>query len=395
MVTITTQVTSDGKRIPSLDGLRGVAILLVLVHNAGTFQVRASSPLLKVIYFMHAPGWIGVQLFFVLSGFLITGILLDSQGPGALRLFWIRRALRIFPLYFTFLLLATLAAPWLSRLAEFQTHREAWWYWTYMCNWGQPEGHRIPAFAHFWSLAVEEQFYLVWPLLALLLERRVLFRVSIALAVVAAILRIVLSRLGMSEAIYSYTITRMDALTLGAAAAVIARDSAWLKHVVPHLKGMIIWSAALLVIMWPFTHGFHIYDARVQILGYGVLSLLFSSLVLRTFVDSGGILSRVLCVPWLRWFGKYSYAIYVFHLPIAVVIAHKLGPIINGPATGPALVALFTHVSLVAIFSICGALLSWNLLEKRALALKGHFKPHTATGSILLQQKRPATEDVL
>lgn len=365
--------------VPLLDGLRGTAILLVLAHNGGIEQVRTSSLWLKALFFMHAPGWIGVQFFFVLSGFLITGVLVDSRGPGALRSFWIRRALRIFPLYFSFLFLVTFVLPALWPLSEFKTNGNIWWYWTYLSNWGQSSGHKIPALAHFWSLSIEEQFYLVWPLAALALDRRALLRVSVFLAAVALALRIALSTRHMPEQIYQYTFTRMDSLTLGAAAAVIARERAWLERVVPHLGRVLVLCIATVAILWPFTRGFNVLNPAVQTIGFTALSVFVAALILWGLVHPQFLLPRLLASRCLRWLGKYSYAIYVVHLPISRIVAHWYGPTINGGAALPAAAALLALELTVAGLSIGAAILSWNLIESRALALKDRLAPRPAT----------------
>ncbi len=366
------------KRLPALDGLRGVAVLLVLVHNAGSIQVQADTRLLKWIYFVHAPGWVGVHLFFVLSGFLITGVLLDRRGPGALRSFWLRRAVRILPLSFSLLLLVTLVSPGTAGLGDFGPRRELWWYWTYLCNWGQPSGHKIPALAHFWSLAVEEQFYVVWPLLALRCDARTLLRISLGVAVFAALLRIGLCAVGLSGAVYEYTFTRMDALTLGAAAAMVVRDAHWVARIGPMVRPAALVSAAVLALMWPFTRGFNAIDPWVQTLGYAVLGVLCAASILWGVVYPEGQLARWLATPWLRWFGKYSYAIYVVHFPIASLLGRSLGPVINGPSPGRAIAALLLHEALVATLSVGVALVSWRVLEQPALAWRDRSKPHAA-----------------
>ena len=226
----------------------------------------------------------------------------------------------------------------------------------------------------------------VWPLVCLVFGRRALLNLSIGLAVLALLLRFWLRSNGAFEEVYQYTLTRMDALALGAAAAIVARNPAWLTRVVPYLSKVMVVSSALIVISWPFTHGFNIYDTVVQIVGYAVLSVLFAAGLLRAVVNPGGELSRALSLPWLRWLGKYSYAIYVFHLPIAAMLTHWLGPIVNGSAPGPALLALILHESIVATLSIGAALISWNLLERRVLALKDRLNPRNLRGPIVLRE---------
>ncbi|MGH9886362.1 MAG: acyltransferase family protein, partial [bacterium] len=148
--------------VPALDGVRGAAILLVLAHNLNPFE--GGRLVDQGVSLAFNFGWVGVQLFFVLSGYLISGILLDSrEAPGYYRAFFGRRVLRIFPLYYGMLLvcLVILPALGLAPAALLADRAHSVWLWTYLINWVEPFGVPVAAFPHFWSLAVEEQFYLV------------------------------------------------------------------------------------------------------------------------------------------------------------------------------------------------------------------------------------------
>ena len=153
---ITAASTRPTRHDPALDGVRGLAIALVVASHVTTWPPATQ-------------GWIGVDLFFVLSGFLITGILADSRNViGRARAFYVRRALRILPLYYGVLVTLFVVIPILHPLhtQEYQTlAREQWWYWTYLQNWRIASAHSIDggSLVWFWSLAIEEQFYLIWP----------------------------------------------------------------------------------------------------------------------------------------------------------------------------------------------------------------------------------------
>src|SRR5579862_7894518 len=145
---------SRSTHYPALDGLRGVAILSVMVEHLAPRLLAGG-------------GWVGVDLFFVLSGFLITGVLLDGKDdPHRGRTFYVRRALRIFPLYYATLALITFG-PLAKALALGLSAQTLGWYWIYGTNWQIALGmaHIGGPIAYFWSLAVEEQFYLIWPLI--------------------------------------------------------------------------------------------------------------------------------------------------------------------------------------------------------------------------------------
>ncbi|EMR04657.1 acyltransferase family protein [Cesiribacter andamanensis] len=201
--------------IRSLDGLRALAVTLVMLFH---FQLLDS-------------GWIGVQIFFVLSGFLITRILLQEKkqelGFYLKRFYW-RRSLRIFPLYFTYLLLIT-GVFMLVQMPESALGKLPYLY-TYTFNFTRlsPEWTHSPLFTHFWSLSVEEQFYLVWPLLVFLLPNRLLKGALLLIIAAGPVVRYLLGRwlIGSAlsdeaagEAIYWFTLSHFDAFAMGGAIA--------------------------------------------------------------------------------------------------------------------------------------------------------------------------------
>jgi peptidoglycan/LPS O-acetylase OafA/YrhL len=158
--------------MPSLDGLRGLAIGGVLASHfldRWPLSTGADRAFLAVV----GLGWSGVDLFFVLSGLLITGILVDTLGaPRWWRSFLARRTLRIFPLYYLALAIFWVAGPAAGLIDPWTLRRWGWWYWSYLGNWAFAAGQTIPSLTHLWSLAVEEQFYLFWPLLVWLARGR-------------------------------------------------------------------------------------------------------------------------------------------------------------------------------------------------------------------------------
>ncbi|HEV2844590.1 MAG TPA: acyltransferase, partial [Thermoanaerobaculia bacterium] len=207
------------ERLPALDGLRGLAILLVLLLH---FTVYGGPPATegidKLFYRAAQAGWIGVDLFFVLSGFLITGILYDAKGgENYFRSFYARRVLRIFPLYYGALAVFLLLVPAL-RPGSF-------WHWTYLSNVqiareGWPDSG---ALGHFWSLAVEEQFYLFWPVAVLLLARRSLMAACWVCLAGSLLLRVGLHLADQETAAFVLTPARLDSLAAGALLALAAR----------------------------------------------------------------------------------------------------------------------------------------------------------------------------
>src|SRR6266545_6574103 len=232
----------DHSRIPALDGIRGFAVLWVMLHH---FLAGAThhNPVLNGAFWFAAHGYWGVDVFFVLSGFLITGILYDSRNAdnyfGA---FYARRSLRIFPLYYCVLtgvfVLTPIFYTWSTEQAALA--KQQFWLWAYCGNIAMVVKN-APIYEagglkllHFWSLAIEEQFYLVWPAVVLAFSRKNLLRICGMLVIVAAISRYLIDRMGIEQPMASFfTFSRVDGLALGAMAALLARGTgglaAWLR----------------------------------------------------------------------------------------------------------------------------------------------------------------------
>ncbi len=289
-------------RLPALDGLRGLAILLVLVaHLAPTVIGDA--------------GWTGVDLFFVLSGYLITTVLLNGKAnPDRVRVFYTRRALRIFPLYYGTLLLA-LVVPALFHIPFFTDAPDTWastshelaWFWPYLCNWsiGLLRPRNPGVLSHFWSLAVEEQFYFVWPWIVWRCRESTARRVAWSAIGIALTLRIalVLSHAPVL-AIYGLTPCRMDALAIGALVALSPRQVARRAILWPAVIG----AAVLMAIAVRF-HGLRPTNAWVASVGFTSWDVVGAGLLIAALVYSPAVLES----PILRWFGIYSYGLYVWH----------------------------------------------------------------------------------
>jgi peptidoglycan/LPS O-acetylase OafA/YrhL len=366
--------------IPALDGIRGIAILLVILRHASAGDVPTGT-VAGVIHAVMRAGWIGVDVFFVLSGFLITGILLDSKGyPGYLTSFFGRRVLRIFPLYFGFLAVLFLVFPFtaLATSPEYVTlrHYQAW-YWLYASNVLialHGDGASGLHLGHTWSLAVEEQFYLLWPLVVMLAPRRRIGAICLALAGVAGVLRVALVfALGWgSDWGYMMMPARMDALLLGGALAFALREPA-LRRRIPSLRpGMVALAAALLVtLLFAVRPAGASNDPYVQVLGYPLLALGATGLLAFTILaPADSRLVGALSHPLLRTFGKYSYAVYLLHFPLLLVILRWLPPSALPLVAGHPLAELLVLVVETAGVGLAAAMVSWRLLEQPFLSLK-------------------------
>ncbi|HUJ53223.1 MAG TPA: acyltransferase [Steroidobacteraceae bacterium] len=365
------------RQIPALDGIRGVAIIWVVFHNSTAMPMAAASRLLHVFPLLANCGWIGVQLFFALSGFLITGGLLDSQRSAHyFRNFYAKRALRILPLYYAVLLVLLVLVPLVARPPPpFSSEHQAP-LWLFTANWTQslPYG-----FAHFWSLAVEEQFYLIWPLLVVGLAPRRLLRACLWIAVGALLLRCALAAYGASTwTLYANTACRMDALALGGAGACLLRIptlEAALRAKLP-----LVGTAALLVFVAgiPLTHLYNRDALSGATLGYTLLALSSAAFVTWTAMLEGRALSGIgvgamLASAPLRSCGRYSYAMYVFHNLLHKLIGEPW--LIGRFGKLPPLPIVFLYALSVLLITYVLAFCSYHALEKHFLRLKRPFEP--------------------
>src|SRR5580700_619224 len=209
------------QKVPQLDALRGLAILLVIFHNASE-----KFPALH-LQGLFANGWMGVDLFFVLSGFLITGILLDTKlSEGYLKNFYARRCLRIWPLYYSVIFFMFVVLPFLSRSEGhiiFEKSSPWWAYPLFLQNFliSPISTAAAGALGVTWSLAIEEQFYLVWPWIVKFCSYAQLRRIGIAVICLSPVLRFYLARHHID--LYTNVFCRLDGLMAGAFLAFVVR----------------------------------------------------------------------------------------------------------------------------------------------------------------------------
>jgi peptidoglycan/LPS O-acetylase OafA/YrhL len=385
----TVRVPRERGHIGTLDGVRGLAILLVVAHNF-TLDIPAPSLPLRLLHAITEVGWIGVILFFALSGYLITSILLRTRNDDRyFRNFFARRALRILPLYYTALILTLVVMPrvvtvppWLAAETKHQV-----WFWFYLSNWVMPFGNGISILNHFWSLAVEEQFYLVWPLVVWAIAPRRLARLCLVLAAASFASRVAIRASGIVTPIanYSWTTSRLDALALGALVAVALRDpraaaalARWRARLLPLL-------ALALLALAGVTSGLGRHQPAVDTVGYSLLALAAALLVAGAIEAGdrrGGFTWKLFSHPALAWLGRYSYGIYVFHGMLCLALPRLLPPSWLKPQGNLAYLAVTGgYLVVAALISVALALVSYHVLEKRFLALKSRFASGAAVRS--------------
>ena len=330
--------------------------------------------IVRVITYASGAGWIGVQLFFVLSGFLITGNLLDSLGAkNYYRAFYARRVLRIFPLYYGYLaaILILVPAVGLAPAGLLDSRQHQVWLWTFLSNWGVPT---VRGFEHFWSLAVEEQFYLFWPLLVALCVRR-LVPLCLAFAVGAFVFRSTMLALGADVgSAYGFTVSRMDALALGALVAAIVRaptDGIFARVSSMRLQQIAI---GLLLVGFVITTAYRPHGLMTLTVGHSMLAVAFAIVIFAVATGTAGRWQALVTSPLLMTVGKYSYGMYVLHLGIDLLWQQ---PILNLLAwTGAWRPAVYMVV--IPVLSFAAAFVSYHLLEKHFLRLKRFVVPTAA-----------------
>jgi peptidoglycan/LPS O-acetylase OafA/YrhL len=347
--------------------LRGLAILLVVfLHNFRFMN-----------YFFF--GWLGVDLFFVLSGFLITGILVDSLGqPHFLRNFYLRRIFRIFPLFYLALVLFLFIVPAIKSLhvnAAYYQENQAW-IWTYLQNWlfifRAPYGDQV--LLHTWSLAVEEQFYLFWPLIILLLRkpgRLLVF--SLVLLILTGLARYLVWSFHVEELAYSslYTFTRIDGLCIGAMVALLVRSH---PGFIPKYTTPVVLLMAGVNFAFYFLNGARGFTLPyLAFVGYTTFAVLFGLLVYECVQEKSVWVRLLLGNRVMRFFGRISYGLYVYHWPVYILLFDYLKnwAIREQIVSGKAAELLSAVLSTIAAIII--SVLSYRYFESYFLKFKKRF----------------------
>lgn len=363
------------KHIPAFDALRGLAILVVTFYR---FRYGPEDDSYAGQILAHGLQWgsRGVDLFFVLSGFLITGILFDSKtrDPHFFRNFYARRSLRIFPLYFGALALFLVLLPLcFSMPTAFQAAREnQFWLWAYCSNiYMSYQGNWcFGALDHFWSLAVEEHFYLVWPLVIYFCSQRQALLAALAIAGLAAVARIGLSVvIEPGVAVDVATWFRCDALLIGSAFALLLRGS-----IDRSTYRWIAWGALTIGLVtslpWILQP-----ESRMKTLPHTSFAILFGGVIaLAATSAANSWWQRVWNNRVLGMFGRYSYAMYVFQAPLIPLLTPIFSTALLADYTGSILVARLLYIATMTGITLALAIASWNLLEKHCLKLKKRFE---------------------
>ncbi|MGZ3787744.1 MAG: acyltransferase family protein [Bacteriovorax sp.] len=364
-----------GERDYSLDGIRGIAVLIVMVyHLAGVLDITGANfhnPLSKFVFIFVNDGWMGVDLFFALSGFLITSILLKTKAsPNYLKNFFMRRCLRIFPLYYLFLIVYFIVLPYFfGEYSRFQ-HLDVrqFWYWTYMSNfevffkqkWAEP--------AHTWSLGIEEQFYWFWPFIVLLFSARTFQWLTAILFILQPLIRLAFVFMGINgEVIPAFTFGHLDGLMVGAFIATSLHRQTFSKESLRKFGYYLFFGGLLARFVLPLVP--FSFDIRRNVIAIDIWSLFSGGLILLSITHAReSLINTLLSNRALVFCGTYSYGLYMIHQQIFQFLAFKFGVV------GESHPLSWVKVGIAGgIMSFIGAWLLFRYFESPFLNLKEHF----------------------
>lgn len=364
------------RRIPQLDGLRGVAIGLVLLHHY-IFQFHAPlpEPLATLFIPIAEAGWSGVDLFFILSGFLIGGILVDArESETYYRTFYIRRVFRILPVYlllvFTGFLLAGTGGRSSATLAGVPVHLAPWFYYlTFTQNFYFARHAETLWFLQVtWSLAVEEQFYLTLPLLVRTVSKEKLLAVAVGMIVFFCALRSFLYWRGAINPMQSYVLPycRFDSLFIGVACALLLRTQTLFSRLQKNLWPLVGATAALGILFFSMNHYLWGKNLLLHTAGFTIISLFYAAVMLLVLAHPQTLLARALSYKPLIFLGKVSYCVYLIH-GLVLITVDQIVQRFQPASDFEMWLVVFASTAVTLLL----AQLSWALFESRMIAL-GH-----------------------
>jgi peptidoglycan/LPS O-acetylase OafA/YrhL len=368
--------------IEPLDGLRGLCIVLVLLHNLFPYALHMSGIISVIIRQIAIAGWVGVQWFFVLSGFLITRILLAAPKQLAtIKNFYMRRCLRIFPVYYFTLTVLLIILPSLNLIYPGTSNAVAHqgWFWFYTSNLIGLFGLSDIGLSHFWSLAVEEQFYVVWPWLIVLLSDKKIKIICGLLIISAALLRGVIMHYYPQEAsslAYELTCVRWDALAIGALLAYACSQQSiparMNKYFMLYSVFLLVWFVAVVLLY----RDFKAVAPGLALLNQTLAALSGAAIIFICAYDKKtrfAAVKKMLANKMLCHLGRYSYAMYILHLIVAAGLYRFQSALNKTVFENNLMVGEFALLVATIFLIYILARLSWVLIESPLLKLKRFF----------------------
>jgi peptidoglycan/LPS O-acetylase OafA/YrhL len=368
-------VGATQSRIPQLDGLRGIAVLSVVLFHYVPFISFPPRPFLLRFRDCFQLGAYGVDLFFVLSGFLIGGILLDSKAsPSYFRTFYSRRFHRIFPLYYLWLgvyvILAFRAFSYLpaSIRAVWPGWKPTLVYAFFAQNIVSKNLQGISAawLGPLWSLAVEEQFYLLMPLAVRFLSKRRLVQLLALTLFLSPLMRFAFSK-WMNGVQYTATPMRADALAMGVLLALAMREEGWVERIRQNLKWFYAAIGMLSVVVLCFVARSVVLAGQWDIWGYSWMGLFFTAAILLALVQPYGWWSSFCKQTVLRNLGRISYCIYVIHLAVNTICY----PILHSLYRTESIIWDLLSILVAWTVTLTLAKISWSCMESPMIR-RGH-----------------------
>lgn len=348
------------KHLKELDGVRGLAALMVMGFHFFQFNGFHGAVWKEIVQKVSIFGQTGVTLFFVLSGFLITRILLKTKNENDFfKIFYIRRMLRIFPLYYFFLTIYYFILPLLFHTAFIEWNKQ-WYFWVYLQNFAYTFNWSTIGPNHFWSLAVEEHFYFIWPMIVYFLPIRKITYTAYFLILLSFFVRVGLLHAGYG--VFYFTFTNLDALSAGALLAIkefkCGRSSFLAKTFRLQMAVLIVPT----IILWIFSEGKSL--AVIQAFKFPLIAFIYYSFIGWVIaVGESSFLKSAFKMKPMLYAGKISYGLYVYHPIVFMYYAMywKTGYFIS-------------DFLICFISSFLIATLSYYLFESKILNFKKYFE---------------------
>jgi peptidoglycan/LPS O-acetylase OafA/YrhL len=359
-----------------LNSFRFFAFLMVFLYHMGLFKF----------------GYMGVHAFFVLSGFLLTPILIEMKQKLPTKKFFIhfygRRSLRIFPLYFFYLFLISFIAFIALEYFHYdigerfeRTLNQIGYALTYTYNfYSMSSGYKqTQTLTHFWSLAVEEQFYLLWPFFIYMLHQHSIKKMLLLFIFLGPIIRFIVGYIVIKDhgghfnnlnlTVYTFTLSNFDAFAIGGYCALynkpIANSKLFIAFLVIIGFGFLSeYYSDLTFDIKTLGYGHFMKDSYKYIWGYSVFSILFGFLLIN--IKHYQFFPCLMEHPYIAYLGKISYGLYVYHFPLTWFVSHELGEI-----------STYFKAIIILLLTFFLSVISYHLLEAPLLKKKNIYFPHS------------------